>query len=179
MEVRNNVRVQEIGDGYVKVGEGQILRAAVIMWGAGVATSPVAKMLGVPLDKKGRVVVNDTLNPDGRPELFACGDIAVVVQNGSELPGVAQPALQMGSYAAVAIAHDLANKKRKPFRYFDKGTIATIGRYAAVGDIHWPFRAHWSGLDAWLTWIGVHITFSSASAIVSPFYGNSRGPICS
>ena len=159
VEVRNDVRVQEIGNGYVKVATGETFVAAVIMWGAGVATSPVAKMLGVPLDKKGRVVVNNTLNPDGHPELFACGDIAMVVQNGKELPGVAQPAIQMGSYAANAIARDLANQARRPFRYFDKGTIATIGRYSAVGDIHWPFNAHWSGLDAWLTWMGVHVAF--------------------
>ena len=159
VEVRSDVRVQEIGDGFVKIATGEILYAAVIIWGAGVATSPVAKMLGVPLDSKGRVVVNSMLNPDGYPELFACGDIAVVVQNGNELPGVAQPALQMGSFAAGAIARDLSQRARSPFHYFDKGTIATIGRYSAVGDIRWPFRAHWSGLDAWLTWMGVHVAF--------------------
>ncbi len=159
VEVRVNLQVEEIGDGFVKIASGEVLCAAVTLWGAGVATSPVGAMLGVPLDRKGRVIVNQTLNPEGSPNVFACGDIAVVVQEGKELAGVAQPALQMGRYAAGTIRGDLKGDARSPFRYFDKGTIATIGRYSAVGDIYWPFRAHWSGLIAWLTWLGVHITF--------------------
>ena len=159
VEVRTNVQVQEIGDGFVRVGDGGVMYTAVTMWGAGVATSPIGAMLGVPLDRKGRVIVNETLNPEGRPEIFACGDLALVRQNGQELPGVAQPALQMGCYAAEAIKRDIAGQARRKFHYFDKGTIATIGRYSAVGDIHWPFRAHLSGFFAWLTWLCVHIAF--------------------
>jgi NADH dehydrogenase len=83
----------------------------------------------------------------------------VFVQDGKELPGVAQPALQMGAHAAQMIGEDLERKTRHEFHYFDKGDMATIGRYSAVADIQWPFKAHWGGFPAWVTWLLVHLVF--------------------
>ncbi len=157
--VMTGLMVEEIGPGIVKMKDGQIFHPAVTIWGAGVATSPVAAMMGVPLDKRKRVVVNETLNPEGYPEVFVCGDIAVFTQEGKELPGVAQPALQMGKHTGLMIQQDMARKPRQAFRYFDKGDMATIGRYSAVANIIWPFRAQWSGFKAWITWLVVHLVF--------------------
>ena len=159
VDVRPNTMVEDIGPGYVKVKSGETLDSVVTLWGAGVASSPVGEMLGVPLDKKKKVIVDKTLNPDGVENVFVCGDLAVFVQNGKELPGVAQPALQMGQHAAKMIGQDLSQVPRQEFRYFDKGDMATIGRYSAVAEIVWPFKAHWGGLPAWMSWLMVHLVF--------------------
>jgi NADH dehydrogenase len=135
--------------------------AVVTLWAAGVKPSPLGKLLGAELDKKGCVLVNQYLNPKGHPEIFVCGDLAHVEQDGRLLPGVAQPAMQMGTYAAKRIG-TLVKAERtddKGFRYFDKGDMATIGRKAAIAKIVWPFKAHWSGFMAWLAWLMVHIYF--------------------
>jgi NADH dehydrogenase len=99
----------------------------------------------------------------GHPEVFVLGDLAHVEQDGRQVPGVAQPAMQMGDYAArrigMLLEGDGALRKDKGFRYFDKGDMATIGRSAAVAKIEWPFKAHWSGFPAWMTWLVVHIFF--------------------
>jgi NADH:ubiquinone reductase (H+-translocating) len=158
VEVQVNRHVSEVGPGYVKVGEEKI-EAVVTLWAAGVAASPLGRMLGTPTDKRGAVLVDAQLNPEGLPEVFVCGDLAHVEQDGHLVPGVAQPAMQMGRYAAKAIAADLAGKPRGNFRYFDKGDMATIGRLAAVAKIEWPFKAHWGGFMAWVTWLVVHIYF--------------------
>ena len=158
VEVWTNKHVTEVGPGYVKVGDERI-EAVVILWAAGVATSPLGRMLGAPVDKRGAVIVDQQLNPQGLPEVFVCGDLAHFEQDGHPVPGVAQPAMQMGRFAAKAIAADLAGKPRPNFRYFDKGDMATIGRLAAVAKIEWPFKAHWGGFFAWVTWLVVHIYF--------------------
>ena len=103
--------------------------------------------------------VNRTLNPEGHPEIFVCGDLAHFEQNGHQVPGVAQPAMQMGDHVARMIAADLNHQPRQPFHYFDKGDMATIGRLAAVAKVEWPFKAHWSGFPAWIAWLVVHIYF--------------------
>jgi NADH dehydrogenase len=133
--------------------------AVVTLWAAGVAASPLGKLLGVPTDKRGCVLVNSTLNPDGHPEIFVCGDLAHFEQNGRQVPGVAQPAMQMGDHVARMIEADLNHQPRKPFHYFDKGDMATIGRLSAVAKVEWPFKAHLSGFPAWITWLVVHIYF--------------------
>jgi NADH dehydrogenase len=130
------------------------------LWAAGVQASPLGTMLGVETDKKGCVIVDEYLHPKGLDNVFVCGDLAHVMQGGKQVPGVAQPAMQMGSYAAKRIGQAIeGNLDRKGFRYFDKGDMATIGRSAAVADIKWPFKGHWSGFPAWLTWLTVHIFF--------------------
>ena len=116
-------------------------------------------MLGAPTDKRGAVIVDQQLNPAGLDNVFVCGDLAHFEQDGHLVPGVAQPAMQMGRHAAKMIESDLAGKPRTNFRYFDKGDMATIGRHAAVAKIEWPFKAHWGGFMAWLTWLVVHIYF--------------------
>jgi NADH dehydrogenase len=158
VEVWTNKHVTEVGPGYVKIGDQQI-EAVVILWAAGVASSPLGRMLGAPVDKRGAVLVDQHLNPEGLPDVFVCGDLAHFEQDGRLVPGVAQPAMQMGRHAAKAIAADLGGKPRPNFRYWDKGDMATIGRLAAVAKIEWPFKAHWGGFMAWVTWLVVHIYF--------------------
>jgi NADH dehydrogenase len=158
VEVRNHTTVTSVGPGWVEAG-GQRIDAAVTLWAAGVQPSPLGKLLGVPLDKRGCVIVDDQINPPGLPEVFVLGDLAHFEQDGHQIPGVAQPAMQMGNFVGKAIRADLAGKERPKFRYFDKGDLATIGRMAAVAKLEWPVKAHVSGFLAWLTWIVVHIFF--------------------
>jgi NADH dehydrogenase len=160
VRTRTNAHVTDIQPGYVMVGEERI-ESVCTLWAAGVQASPLGKMLGVETDRRGSVMVDEHLNPAGHPEIFVAGDLAHVEQDGKQVPGVAQPAMQMGAYAAKRIGLLIAGKAegRKPFRYFDKGDMATIGRKAAVARIAWPFKAHWSGFMAWLMWLVVHIFF--------------------
>ena len=158
VEVHTSTQVTGVGPGWVEAG-GKRIEAAVTLWAAGVQASPLGKMLDAPLDKRGCVFVDGQLNPPERSEVFVLGDLAHVMQDGRQIPGVAQPAMQMGDYVGKAISADLAGKRRPAFRYFDKGDMATIGRMSAVAKIEWPFKGHWSGFPAWLTWIVIHIFF--------------------
>ena len=162
VRVRTGAHVTDVQPGYVMVGQEKI-DAVVILWAAGVQASPLGKMLGVETDKKGCVIVDQHLNPAGHTEIFVCGDLAHVTQDGKQVPGVAQPAMQMGDYAAKRIVQQLpgavAPKKDKGFHYFDKGDMATIGRKAAVAKVEWPFKAHMDGFPAWVMWLAVHIFF--------------------
>jgi NADH dehydrogenase len=164
VQLRTGAQVSDIQPGYVMVGDERI-DAAVTLWAAGVQASPLGRMLGVETDRKGMVLVDRHLNPKGHPEIFVCGDLAHVEQDGRQLPGVAQPAMQMGAYAArrigvlVGQAAGSEGTGVKGFHYFDKGDMATIGRKAAVANIVWPFKAHWSGFMAWMAWLMVHIFF--------------------
>jgi NADH dehydrogenase len=158
VEVYTQAHVSGVGPGWVEIA-GQRLDSAVTLWAAGVEASPLGKMLGVPLDHRGCVLVDDQLNPEGLVDVFVLGDLAHLEQDGHQVPGVAQPAMQMGDYISKAVTADLANKLRPSFRYFDKGDMATIGRMSAVARIEWPFKGHWSGFPAWVTWLTVHIFF--------------------
>jgi NADH dehydrogenase len=158
VEVHTKAQVTGVGPGWVEAN-GQRMDAVVTLWAAGVAASPLGKLLGAPLDKRGCVLVDDHLNPPGMPEVFVLGDLAHFEQDGHQVPGVAQPAMQMGDHVARMVVADLKGAPRPAFRYFDKGDIATIGRMAAVADVKWPFKAHMSGFPAWFTWVTVHIFF--------------------
>ena len=158
VEVHTNTHVTGVGAGWVEAN-GNRIEAAVTLWAAGVQASPLGKLLGAPVDRRGCVIVDDRLNPPDMPEIFVLGDLAHVEENGRQIPGVAQPAMQMGDHVARMISADLAGKRRPGFHYFDKGDMATIGRMAAVANVEWPFKAHFSGFIAWLTWITVHIFF--------------------
>jgi NADH:ubiquinone reductase (H+-translocating) len=130
-----------------------------ILWAAGVLASPLGRILsaeaGAPLDKAGRVVVEPDLTVPGHPEIFVIGDLANFShQDGTPLPGVAQPAIQEGHYAGRSIAARLRGQTLPPFHYMDKGNLATIGRGAAVADLNW---LRLSGFPAWLLWIFVHL----------------------
>lgn len=158
VQVYTGAMVEDVQPGYLVVNKRRV-NAVVTLWGAGVKASELGGSLGTPLDKKGLVLVDEYLNPAGHPNVFVLGDLAHVEENGRQIPGVAQPAMQMGDHAARTILADLHGGGRKKFHYFDKGDMATIGRNAAVAKIEWPFKAHWSGYFAWLTWAVVHIFF--------------------
>ncbi len=162
VEIITGKTVTDIQPGYVVLGKPphtERIDALVTLWAAGVQASPLGKMLGVPVNRKGTVPVDQYLNPPGRKNIFICGDLADVMENGKQVPGVAQPAMQMGTHAARMIEADLEGRPRKPFHYFDKGDMATIGRNRAIADVKWPFRAHLGGWPAWLTWGLVHVYF--------------------
>ncbi len=138
------------------------MNAAVILWAAGVAASPLGKKLGVPIDRAGRVLVNPDLSLPNHPEVFVIGDLAALKDaSGKLLPGVAPVAIQEGRYVAKLIRREMPRRSkeaapRSPFHYFDKGSLATIGRSAAIAQFG---RIHISGFIAWLAWLFVHILF--------------------
>jgi NADH:ubiquinone reductase (H+-translocating) len=156
VEVHTNAMVTDVKPGAVFMGQTK-LTAAVILWAAGVAASPLGKKLGGPIDRAGRVLVNPDLTLPGHSNVFVIGDLAFLKDEaGKPLPGVAPVAMQEGKYIAHAIASDLRHEARKPFHYFDKGSLATIGRAAAVAQFG---KVHISGFLAWLSWLFVHIFF--------------------
>jgi len=130
------------------------IEAQTVLWAAGVAASPLAKSLGVPLDRVGRVSAEPTLQVPGHPEIFVVGDICALQQDGKLLPGVAQVAMQQGAHAARNIVRAIKGEPLTPFRYRDYGTMAVIGRGSAVADIG-PVET--SGFFAWVFWLFLHI----------------------
>ncbi len=134
----------------------QRIGARTVLWAAGVAASPLARTLGVPLDRVGRVLVTPELTLPGHDDVFVVGDLATLHVEGKEVPGVAPAAMQGGRHAAANIVRRIRGDAYLPFRYVDKGTLATIGRAAAVGEIG-PFRL--SGFLAWATWAFIHLLY--------------------
>ena len=128
------------------------IAAKTVIWAAGVASSPLGRSLGVPLDRAGRVPVEADLSVSGHPEIFVIGDLAAV----PGVPGIAPAAKQMGRLAGSNILRSLQGKDRKPFRYRDYGQLATIGRSAAVAMIG---KLKLSGFPAWFVWLTAHIYF--------------------
>jgi NADH dehydrogenase len=156
VEVRKNAMVTNVEPGCVTVGT-QRISAAVILWAAGVAASPLGKMLEAPTDHSGRVLVQPDLSLPGHPEVLVAGDLAAVkMQNGRWVPGLAPAAMQMGRFAARQIVLSVGGRPREEFHYLDKGTLATIGRSKAVADLG---KLHFSGYFAWLAWLFVHLLF--------------------
>ncbi len=155
VEVRTGVPVAEIDGEGVQLGE-QRIAARTVLWAAGVAASPLARDLGVPLDRAGRVIVQLDLSVPGHPEIFIAGDLASLQYDGKPVPGVAPAAKQMGRHVAQAIRARLKGRAPTPFRYRDFGNLATIGRMAAVVDLH-GFK--FSGLLAWWFWLAAHVFF--------------------
>ena len=139
----------------VSIGPERI-HAKTVLWAAGVAASPLARTLGVPLDRAGRVLVEPDLTIPGCDQVYVIGDLAHVEIDGALVPGVAPAAMQAGWQTADNIARVLRGQPRQPFRYRDKGMLATIGRGAGVAKIG-PIKA--SGYFAWLLWLFVHIFF--------------------
>jgi NADH dehydrogenase len=156
VEVRASSMVTGIEPGAVWIGNEKIA-APVILWAAGVAASPLGKKLGAPVDRAGRVLVQPDLSVPGHPEVFVIGDLAALKdESGKLLPGVAQVAIQQGTFAAEMIGRDLEHQPRRDFHYHDKGSLATIGRAAAVAQIG---KVKLSGYFAWLAWLFIHILF--------------------
>jgi NADH dehydrogenase len=156
VEVRTGAMVTDMDEEGVTVGDTRI-RARTLLWGAGVAASPLARTLGVPLDRAGRVKVEPTLTVPGHEDAFVIGDLASLVQDGKPVPGVAPAAMQMGRYVGQAILRRLKGQPLEPFRYHDRGSFAVIGRGSAVGLFFNKYRV--KGRPAWLMWLGIHITF--------------------
>ena len=156
VEVRLESLVTEIGPEAVLVGEERIATRNVV-WSAGVAASPLARQLGTITDRMGRVEVEPDLSIAGHPEILVVGDMASFPhQTGTPLPGIAPVAIQQGKAAAHNIRRDVTGKARKPFVYSDRGSLATIGRGAAVGEIA---GVGISGVVAWLTWLFIHLLY--------------------
>jgi NADH dehydrogenase len=161
VQVRTGTQVKAIRKDEVALASGDLLQAANIIWAAGVVTTPLTRKLGCELDRGGRVKVNPDLSVPGHPELFAIGDLALVAQaDGKPVPGVSPAAMQMGRHVAKIIHAELDARgrpdSRPKFQYRDKGTMATIGRSAAVAMIG---RLKLSGYPAWLAWLFVHLIF--------------------
>jgi len=161
VEVRTSTQVKNISEGQVELVGGHVIKAANILWAAGVSASPLSKKLGVPLDRGGRVKVNPDLSLPGHPEVFAIGDLAAVMQaNGKPVPGVSPAAMQMGQHVARILTQEIRFKAdpatRPAFKYRDKGTMATIGRSSAVAQLG-PIKL--TGIVAWMAWLVVHIVF--------------------
>lgn len=156
VEVRTGSRVTAIDEGGVTLAAERIASRTVV-WAAGVQGAPIARSLGVPLDRAGRVRVQPDLTLPGHPELQVIGDLAFLEQDGQPVPGVCPAAIQQGRHAAENVRRALRGQPPAPFRYVDKGSFATIGRGAAVGDVYGRLRL--SGVPAWLAWLGIHIFF--------------------
>ena len=155
VEVRTNLLVTNVGDGFVEAG-GERIDARTIFWAAGNAAAPLGSFLGVPLDRSGRVTAADDLSIAGHPEVFVAGDLALLRSRGQAVPAVAPAAIQSGRAAARNVLHTIRREGREPFHYVNKGDLATIGRYRAVGVLA---GRHLSGFIAWWTWLFVHIMY--------------------
>jgi len=160
VEVRAGVPVAAIDADGVVLGDGVAadsrIAARTVLWAAGVAASPLARDLGAPLDRAGRVVVDADLRVPGHPDVYVVGDLASVRCGDRPVPGVAPAAKQMGRYVGGAIRARLRGVEPPPFRYRDFGNLATIGRMAAVVDLH---GLKFSGLIAWWFWLAAHVFF--------------------
>jgi NADH dehydrogenase len=161
VEVRLRSIVTNITREGVSIGD-ELIRVRNVFWAAGVKASPLGKSLNAPLDRAGRVIVGPDLTIPGHPEVFVVGDMAAAksADTDAPVPGVAQGGIQMGRYAALLIAREVAGKStpadRAPFTYWDKGSMAIIGKAKAVAHIgKWKI----GGFLAWLMWGGIHIMF--------------------
>lgn len=152
VEVLTGSLVDSIDDSGVALKDGGRIESATVVWAAGVKASPLGEILGAPLDRAGRVIVEPDLSLPGHRNVFVVGDLASV----PGVPGVAPAAMQMGRYVGRLIPTDFGKKERKPFRYRDKGSLATIGRARGVADFG---KVRFSGFPAWVSWLAVHIFY--------------------
>jgi NADH dehydrogenase len=174
VEVRLNTMVKDIKSEQVVVSAKEkpdvleTIGTASIVWSAGVAANPITRTLGVDIDRAGRIKVNPDLSVPGYPEVFAVGDIAFILnKDGTPVPGVSPAAIQMGQYVSKTIETELADPQlrpdqREPFKYWDKGTMATIGHSHAVAMIPIPgvgVTLKYGGFFAWISWLMVHLLF--------------------
>jgi NADH dehydrogenase len=161
VDVRTNRKVKTLRENEIEFVDGQVLRAGNIFWGAGVGAIPLTKTLGVDVDRAGRIKVAPDCSIPGFREAFALGDLAALTDaNGKVVPGVSPAAMQMAKHVAKIIEGAIRDKaeaqNRPPFKYWDKGSMATIGRSSAVAMIG---KLQFSGALAWLAWLAVHLIF--------------------
>jgi NADH dehydrogenase len=156
VEVQTGKGASEVTADYVRTGD-ETIATHTAFWAAGVQASPLGGQLGVEVDRSGRVPVQSDLSVAGHREIFVIGDLAAFRQsNGKMLPGIAPVAIQQGNAVAENIWRAIQGQPLRPFHYFDRGTMATIGRAAAVAQIR---ALHLSGFLAWMAWLVVHIFF--------------------
>lgn len=180
--IKLNGFVTNVDANGVTIGKdpGETIPARTVIWSAGVKASPLAESLGVELDRPGRVIVQPDLSVPGHPEIFVVGDLAAAKStDGKPVPGVAPAAIQMGIHAAANIMRSVHHEPTKPFTYNNKGSIAIIARNEAVADVQ---GRHFSGIPAWLLWLGVHAYYlpgvrnkiSVVLTWVTSYLGNRR-----
>jgi NADH dehydrogenase len=156
VDVRTDEAVASVTPTRVTLASGEAIPAHTLVWAAGVQANPLAATLGVPTGRGGRIVVGRDLRIEGHRDAFAIGDIAAIPDGrGGTLPMLAPVAIQSGRHAADEIVRGIHGRKSKPFHYIDKGTMATIGRRAAVAEL--PLHIRLSGTPAWLAWLGLHL----------------------
>jgi len=154
IDVRFGAQVADYDGKQIRLKSGEIIPAQTVIWAAGVRASPLNATLGVAPGRQGRIPVQPTLQVPGHPEVFIIGDAAYLEQDGEPLPMVAPVAIQMGQFVARNIKRQLRGQPLEPFRYRDQGTLATIGRNAAVANVY-GIKA--TGFVAWVMWLGIHI----------------------
>ena len=155
VEVRLRTRVTHLDERGIQLGENDRIEARTIVWGAGVTGVPLSRTLDVPVDRQGRIAVEPDLSVKGKSEIFVVGDLAAFKQeDGTFVPGVAPAAIQQGAWAAKNVIHLVRNGTTEPFVYFDKGSMATIGRSRAIAVAG---KLELTGLLAWLAWLFVHV----------------------
>jgi NADH:ubiquinone reductase (H+-translocating) len=158
VEVRLGVAIAAVADDRVELADGTVIPTRTVLWTAGVKANPVASALSLAQTARGEIVVRPDLSVPGHPEVFVIGDLAGVERpDGTPFPQLAPVAIQQGRYVARGIVRRLRGKSTKPFRYVDKGTMATIGRRSAVAEL--PFGIRFGGTLGWLSWLGLHLVF--------------------
>ena len=158
VEIHEGVQVTNVTAEGVEVKGGRFIPARTVVWAAGNAASPLGQTLGTPLDKAGRVIVNQDLTIPGHPEVQVIGDMSCFRhQTGKPLPGVSPTAMQMGRHAARNVLETVAGGQPMQFHYVDKGSLATIGRNKAVADL--PYNIRFGGFPAWVIWACIHIFY--------------------
>lgn len=153
VDVRLGTAIKEVTEDQVVLADGQAMRSDITVWAAGVAAPEAVASWGLPQGKNGRILTGPDLRVEGQDRVFAIGDIALI--DGQQLPQLAQPALQMGRFAAEQIGRLMAGRATDSFSYHDKGIMATIGHRSAV--VQLPHRIRIRGTLAWLTWLGLHL----------------------
>jgi NADH dehydrogenase len=159
IEVRLGEAVAEVGPTSVKLKSGEEIKAHTLVWAAGVQPSPLARMLGAPLGRGGRVKLNPDLSVPEHPQIFVVGDMGEVASEGQVLPQLGSVAMQSGEHVGRQIARRILEEKTQPFKYWDKGFMATIGRFSAV--VEFPNKRTLQGPLAYFAWLGVHLALLS------------------
>jgi NADH dehydrogenase len=158
VDVRLGRSIVSVGANEVRLDDGTVIPTRTVVWAAGVKASPLADGLGLEQTKRGEIVVNDDLTIAGRPEVFVIGDLAAATRpDGRPYPQLAPVAMQGARHVARTIDRRLRGRRPRPFRYVDKGNMATIGRRSAVAEL--PFGIRFGGTVGWLSWLGLHLVF--------------------
>lgn len=183
VEIRFGEAVEEVGPRHVRFASGETLPAQTVVWAAGVTANPLAQAMGLSTTRGGRVAVERDLSVSGRPDVWAVGDVAATqARKAGVEPQLAPVAMQGGRHVAAQIMRRLQGRPTKPFRFRDKGIMATIGRGAAVAEL--PGRVRLRGTPAWLAWLGLHVFYlagmrNRASVMLNWMWGYltwDRGP---